>query len=336
MAGEQTAARVRAPRSSVRRAGAAIVLATRRFREQNMAHHAAAITYHSVVALFPALLLGVSLLGLLGTERTLDDLERFLTRMGADQRLVQGVTEAARNAVEARATSAAALVVAVVVALVVVSSAFITAQTALNIVVEAEDRSGAVRRRLRAVGAMLVVILLAVGALVAVFLGGGLAEEVFGAVGLGETAAAVWTAVRLPVAALLAMTAFAWIYYVAPSVPQPRWQWISLGAAVAVVVWLAASGALFVYAANFDSYNKTYGAFATAILLLIWLWLTNLALLFGAEINAAGRYAERTGTPLSPAGDSPEHAQRAAAAQRVGRPDGHAAEPDPRRDPAAQ
>ena len=289
------------------------MLAARRFYAQDMLHHAAALTYQSVLSLFPALLLGMALLGVLGSQRTLDELAVLLTQYGADEQVVRGVMSAARNAVEARSSSVIALVVAVPLALIWASSAFVTASTALNVVLEADDRRSFVRRRLHALGATLVVILLSVGAVIAVFLGGALARAVLSAIGLGETAATIWSIARLPLGALLAMTAFAWMYYAAPTAPAPRWRWISLGAALAVLVWLVASLGLFVFAASFGTYNATYGAFATAILLLVWLWLTNVALLFGAEVNAAGRYAEQRGTPSSPVGHSPQQAQHEAA-----------------------
>ena len=300
-------------------AGKVLVLATRRFVAQDMLHHAAALTYQSVLSLFPALLLGVALLGLLGSQRTLDELATLLTRYGADPQVVEGVTSAARNAVEARSSSVVALVVAIPLALIWASSAFVTASTALNVVLEADDQRSYVRRRLHALGSTLVVILLTVGAVIAVFLGGALARAVLSAIGLGERAVDVWAVARLPLAALLAMTAFAWMYYAAPTAPNPRWRWISLGAALGVAVWLVASWGLFVFASNFGTYNATYGAFATAILLLVWLWLTNVALLFGAEVNAAGRYLEQPGTPLSPVGHSPETAQHEAARQAASR-----------------
>jgi membrane protein len=290
-----------------------LVLAGRRFYEQNMLHHAAALTYHSMLSLFQGLVLAVALLGLLGSEETLGELARFLTDRGADRQLVESLIAAARNAVEAKDTSAVALGLALLVAIVFASSAFVTASVALNVVVEVKDERPFLRRRLQAMAATLVVILLGVGAMIAVFLGGGLAEDLFGLIGLGGTAADVWAVVRFPAAALLAMTAFAWIYYAAPTVPTAHWRWISLGAALAVVVWLAASLGLFAFTANFGNYNATYGAFATAILLVVWLWVTNLALLFGAEVNAAGRYADGSDAPLSKTGDSPDAAQQEAA-----------------------
>ncbi len=295
-----------------------LVLAAQRFYAQDMLHHAAALTYQSVLSLFPALLLGVALLGVLGSQRMLDDLAELLTQYGADPGVVRGVTSAARDAVEARTTSAVALILALPLALIWASSAFVSATTALNVVLEANDRRGFVRRRLQALGATLVVILLSVGAVIAVFLGGALAEAVLSAIGLGETAAEIWAVARLPLGALLAMTAFAWVYYAAPTAPSPRWRWISLGSIIGVLVWLIASVGLFMFAAHFGTYNATYGAFATAILLLVWLWLTNVALLFGAEVNAAGRYADEAGTPLSKVGHSPQEAQHEAAKLQAG------------------
>lgn len=295
------------------RIGRVLALAAQRFWTQNMLHHAAALTYHSLLSLFQAVLLGVATLGLLGSQETLDRLSAFLVGQGADRALVEGLIAAGRNAVQAKGTSAIALPAALVIALFFASSAFVAATTALNVVAEATDHRGVLHRRLHAAGATLVVVALAIGAVIAVFLGGELAEGTFARIGLGATAAGVWAVLRFPLAGLFAMSAFAWTYFAAPTTPDPRWRWITLGAGVAVLGWLAASVLFFVFVANFPSYNATYGAFATAILLVVWLWLTNVTLLFGAEVNAAGRYAEGSDTPLSKTGDSPEDAQHAAA-----------------------
>jgi membrane protein len=298
------------------RAGSVVALAVRRFWAQDMLHHAGALTYYALLALFNALLLGVALMGLLGTDETLSRFASFLEDNGADRNLVDSLLAAARNAVEAKTTSALALVFAIVVAFWLCSSAFVAASTALNVIVEARDDRSPMRRRVEAVGQTVVAVLLVVGATIAVFLGGDVADEVLGFVGLGAASADVWAIVRYPIAVVLAMTAFAWTYYAAPTVAQPRWRWISFGAAIGVGVWMLASLGLFLFAAQFHTYNATYGAFATAILLIVWLWWTNVALLIGAEINAAGRYAEGAATPISRTGDSPETAQHEAAKRR--------------------
>jgi membrane protein len=303
---------------SVRPALAAVALGGRRFWAQNMPHHAAALTYYSVLALFQAMLIAIALLGLLGSHGTLDQLVRFLERHGADRQLVESLTAAGRDALAARGTSAAALAAALAIALVVTSSAFVAATTALNVVLEAQDVRPLRQRWLHAIGATSVTLVLGLGAVIAVFLGGGLAAAVFDGIGLGGAAQTVWQVVRLPIAALLAMTAFAWTYYAAPTVPNPRWRWITLGAAVAVVVWLLASLALFAFAASFGTFDSTYGSFATAVLLLVWLFVTNAAMLFGAEVNAGGRFAEGVPTPLTPTGHPPEEAQHQAARHAAG------------------
>jgi len=295
------------------RTGRVLVLALHRFWMQNMLHHAAALTYDSLLALFQAILLAVALLGLLGSEATLGDLSRFLVARGVDAGLVEGLLAAGQHAIDARATSAVALALAILVALFVSASAFVAATVALNVVVEARDDRSVLARRGHALAGACVVILLGVGAVIGVFLGGDLARRAFDVIGLGGTAASVWLVLRWPLAAALAMTAFAWVYYAAPTVPDPRWRWISLGAVIAVTVWLAASVGLFLFASNFGTYNATYGTFATAILLVVWLWLTNVALLVGAEVNAAGRFEEGSAPPLSRTGDSPEQAQHEAA-----------------------
>ena len=292
-------------------------LAARRFVEQDMAHHASALTYHAVLALFHALLLGVALIGLLGTGRTIDRLAAFLRGTGVDPRVIDGVLAAARDAADARTASAVALVLSVAFALFVCSSAFVAAGTALNVVLEARDDRSPLRRRLDGVRDSVVAIVLAVAASIAVFLGGDLATELFGVVGLGGAATAVWAAVRYPVAAILAVTAFAWLYFTAPRVHRPRWRWITLGAVAGVGLWLLASVALFLFAARSGSYNETYGTFATAILLVVWLWVSNVTLLFGAEVNAAGRYIEGARPPISRSEDPPETAQHEAAKRNV-------------------
>jgi membrane protein len=116
---------------------------------------------------------------------------------------------------------------------------------------------------------------------VLMFAGGGVAREV-----LGSEAASVWRITRWPGAFASALLVFSYIYYVTPDVKRRAFRWIAPGALVGVALWLAASAAFSSYLANFKSFNVTYGSFAAAIILLVWLWLTNVALLFGAEVNA--------------------------------------------------
>jgi membrane protein len=130
------------------------------------------------------------------------------------------------------------------------------------------------------------VLVLVILTFVLIFLGGGLASDVLGWLGLGETAADVWRIARWPAALVSAMLVYAVVYYAAPNVEVPRFRWITPGAVFGVLTWIVASALFFLYVSNFSSYSATYGAFAAAVILLVWLWLTNVVLLFGAELNA--------------------------------------------------
>lgn len=130
----------------------------------------------------------------------------------------------------------------------------------------------------------------------AVVVTGPLAETVGSLVGLGATAVALWDIVKWPVIAIVFMAMLAFLFYAAPNVRHPHIRWVSPGAILAVVIWLMASGAFALYVANFGSYNRTYGALAGVIVFLTWLWISNIAVLLGAELNAEverGRQIER-------------------------------------------
>jgi membrane protein len=128
------------------------------------------------------------------------------------------------------------------------------------------------------------VMVAAVGFMLAV--SGPVAKAIGDAIGAGELAETLWTVLRWPVILIFVVAAVAILYHVTPNVKQPKFRWISVGAAVAIVVWIVASVLFGLYVANFASYNKTYGALAGIIVFLLWLWITNLALLFGAELDA--------------------------------------------------
>ena len=138
-----------------------------------------------------------------------------------------------------------------------------------------------VRRKLTDLASTVVLLALVLSTLVLMFAGGGVADEV-----LGSGAATIWRIARWPGAFLCALLVFSFIYYVTPDVRHRGFRWITPGALVGVALWLAASAGFSTYLANFKSFNVTYGSFAAAIILLVWLWLTNIALLFGAVVDA--------------------------------------------------
>jgi membrane protein len=263
-----------------------------------MSDHAAALTYYSLMSLFPALLFGVALLGLFGQETLIPDTADYLKAAGAPSDTVDAVTSALDSAQSQQSTAITALVLGLGLSLNSASGAFGVAGRALNRAWRVDEGRGFVRRKANDLLWTLIVLLLVLVTFVLVFLGGGLASDVLGWLGLGDTAADVWRFVRWPGALVSAMLVYAVVYYAAPNVEVRRFQWITPGAVFGVLTWIVASMLFFVYASNFSSYSATYGAFAAAVILLIWLWLTNVALLFGAELNAA--IAVRRAPELSP------------------------------------
>jgi membrane protein len=252
-----------------------------------MMDSAAALTYYSLMSLFPALLFAVAVLGLVGQESLIGDTADYLKTAGAPDDTVNAVTSALESAQSQRGTAVGALILGLGLSLNSASGAFGASGRALNRAWRVEEGRGFVRRKLAGLMWTLAVLVLVMVTFVLVFLGGGLASDVLGWIGLGETAADVWRIVRWPAALVSAMLVYAVVYYAAPNVEIRRFQWITPGAVVGVTIWIAASVGFFVYVSNFSSYGATYGAFAGAVILLVWLWLTNVALLFGAELNAA-------------------------------------------------
>jgi membrane protein len=258
-----------------------------RFQSDDMSDSAAALTYYSLMSLFPALLFAVAVLGLFGQESLIGETADYLKTAGAPDETVNAVTSALSSAQEQKGTAVGALVLGLALALNSASGAFGAAGRALNRVWRVEEGRGFVRRKAASLMWTLVVLLLVLITFVLVFLGGGLASDVLGWFGLGETAADVWRIVRWPAALLSATLVYAVVYYAAPNVEVRHFRWITPGAVFGVTTWIVASALFFVYVSNFSSYSATYGAFAAAVILLVWLWLTNVVLLFGAELNAA-------------------------------------------------
>jgi membrane protein len=275
-----------------RRSGAAIELgdfkaAFKRFQKDQMTDNAAALTYYSLLSLFPALLFAVAVLGFFGQQALITDAANYLRDAGAPASTVDSITKALDSAQSQRGTALGALVIGLVLSLNGASGAFGAAGRALNEVWRVDEGRGFVRRKLNDLAWTLVVLILVNVTFVLIFLGGGLASDVLGKIGLGDTAATIWRFVRWPAALVSAMTIYAVVYYAAPNVEVRRFQWITPGAIFGVVTWIVASALFFLYVSNFSSYSATYGAFAAAVILLVWLWLTNVVMLFGAELNAA-------------------------------------------------
>ena len=253
-----------------------------------MTDRAATLTYFAMMSLFPGLLVGVTLLGIFGQEGLVTSATKYLLDHGADPSTAKVVNKTLTNMIN---TSGGALGVTLLISLVLAlnsaSGAFGAAGRALNVVYGVgEDDRGMVRRKLNDVLVAIAVIVLLLIVLVAIFLGGQITKDLFGKIGLGDTANAIWSIARWPLALLAAVAAYALVYSLAPDREPRKVRWFSPGAAIGVVLWLVLSAAFAVYVRNFAHYGAVCGAFATAIILLLWLYLSANAFLFGGELNA--------------------------------------------------
>ena len=257
-----------------------------RFSKDTMTQWAAALTYYSLLSLFPALLFGVAVLGFFGQQSLVADAAGYLKDAGAPPEVIDAITSALQSALGQRQAAAGALFLGLATTLYGATGAFNSAGVALNRVFRVEEGRGFVGRKLNNLLWTLVVLVLVNLTCVLIFLGGELATDVLELIGLGENVAAVWAYARWPGALLSAMLIYAIVYYAAPNVEVRNWRYITPGAVFGVVAWIVASAGFFLYVSTFASYSATYGAFAAVVILLIWLWLTNVVLLFGAELNA--------------------------------------------------
>jgi membrane protein len=256
------------------------------FGADQMGHHAAALTYYSLMSLFPGLLLALSLLGLAGQYPATYDAILDYVRDVAPASAVAPLDSSLRHALQSKSTAATALAISVVVAFYGTTGVLEAARRALNVVFDVPAGRSFLRRKAIDVVSTVVLMALVLVSLVLVFVGGDLAEDLLDFAGLGPTAALLWSLVRWPAAVAVAMLVFAYIYYVTPDVQHRSFRWITPGAAVGVLLWLVASVGFSEYISRVVDVGALYGGFAGAIVLVGWLWLTNVALLFGAELNA--------------------------------------------------
>ena len=284
--------------------------AFQKFQADQMTDHAGALTFFVMMSLFPGLLVAISLLGLLGDQALVSDAVRYAREHGAPAEVANALQASLRTTIAgAGDTASVTLLIGIAVALYGASGAFGGAGRALNAVYGTSERRGFVRHKLTDLMWTIVVIVLAVIALVCVLLGGGIARDLFGTIGLGDTATEIWRFARWPVALGAVMAMYALVYNFSPDVRPREWRWITPGASAGVLIWILASAGFFFYVSNFGRYGATYGAFAGAVILLLWLYLSSVAFLFGAEINAelereraaAGRVHEPPARPDWPA-----------------------------------
>ncbi|MET7805069.1 YihY/virulence factor BrkB family protein [Micromonospora chersina] len=257
----------------------------REFQDDSLTDWAAALTYYGVLSIFPGMLVLVSVLGLLGdkaTEGVKDTVDQAVP-----EESVQKIIESAID--QAGASGGLASLAAIIGLLAAFWSAsgyigaFMRASNSIYDVPEGRPIWKTLPIRL-GVTAVIGVMLL-ISAVIVVFTGG-LAEQAGNAIGLGSTAVTVWNIAKWPVLLVLVSLMFAILYWASPNARHGGFRWVSPGGILAVVIWLVISGLFALYVGNFASYNKTYGALAGVIVFLVWLWLSNIAILLGAEFDA--------------------------------------------------
>ena len=254
------------------------------FSADNITDWAAALTYYGIQAIFPALIALVSIIGLIGSSAT----DPLIENLGsvAPGPAKEILTSAINGLASSKGAAGFAFILGLVLALNSASSYVSAFSRATNAIYKVEEGRPVWKLKPQQIGIVLVLILLLVVIAVAVTVSGPLAKEVGKLVGVGDTAVLVWDIAKIPVILFAVSFMFALLYWSAPNVKQPGFKFISPGGIIAVVIWVIASLLFAFYVANFGSYNKTYGAIGGVIVLLLWLWITNLAILFGAEFNA--------------------------------------------------
>jgi membrane protein len=275
----------------------------REFSKDQCTDLAAALTYYAVLSLFPALIALLSLIGLFGQgPQTVQSLLDILKQLGAST-LTNTLQPSLNSLARSHSAAGFALVLGLATALWSASGYVGAFGRAMNRIYEVGEGRPVWKLRPLQLGVTALTLLLTACIAIALVVTGPAAQAVGNVIGLGSTAVLIWQIVKWPVMLAVVILIVAVLYYATPNVKQPKFRWISVGAVFAIVVWIIASVLFAFYVSNFGSYNKTYGTLATAVILLLWLWITNNALLFGAELDAelergrelqAGLPAEKT------------------------------------------
>jgi len=254
------------------------------FKDDNLTDWAAALTYYGVLAIFPALLALVSVLGLVGestTQSLIDNVEKAAPGPARE------IAVSAIENLQKNSGAAGILFVVGLAGALWSASGYVAAfMRASNSIYDVGEGRPIYKTLPVRVGITLVLVILLVVTAIGVAATGPLAQEVGDLIGLGSTAVTAWDIAKWPVLFLIVSFMFAFLYWAAPNVKQPGFRWISPGGLLGVAIWLVASAAFAFYVASFASYNETYGSLGGVIAFLVWLWISNIAILIGAEFNA--------------------------------------------------
>ena len=257
----------------------------REFQQDQCTDLAAALTYYAVLSLFPALLVMVSLLGVFGQGRRTTDAVLEIAAGIAPSSAVDTLRPTVEQLVQSPAAGVA-LVLGALGALWSASGYIGAFGRAMNRIYEIDEGRPVWKLRPLQLVLTLAGLFMAAAVMFMLAVSGPIARSIGTAIGAGDMALTLWNILRWPAILLFVILAVAILYYATPNIKQPKFRWISIGATVGILTWIVASVLFGFYVANFGSYNKTYGALAGVIVFLLWLWITNLALLFGAELDA--------------------------------------------------
>jgi membrane protein len=256
------------------------------FQEDNMTDWAASLTYYGLLSLFPALIAMVSLIGIFGDPKsTTESLTEIITELGPAS-AAETFEGPIKSITESSGTAGIALILGIAAALWSASGYTGAFMRASNVIYETPE--GRPFWKLRPLQLLVTFVMIVLVALLAVslVLTGPVVEAVAGPLGIGSTAVDVWNIAKWPVMVLVFLLMLAVLYYASPNVKLRGFRWVTMGSLVAIVIWIIASALFAFYVSNFGSYNKTYGTLGGLIALLVWFWISNLAILFGHELNA--------------------------------------------------
>jgi membrane protein len=256
------------------------------FQEDNLTDWAAALTYYGVLAMFPALIVMVSLVGLFGDPATTTQTVTEIVRALGPASAVDTFTGPIESITSNEGTAGVLFVVGLVAALFSASGYVGAFMRASNKIYETEEGRPFWKLRPLQMGVTLGMVLLLAAVSIALVLTGPLVEAIAEPLGVGETAVTVWSIAKWPVLVAVVVVMIAVLYYTSPNVRHLGFRWVTPGSVLALVLWGIASVGFAFYVANFGSYDKTYGTLGGVITFLVWLWITNIAVLLGAQLNA--------------------------------------------------
>jgi membrane protein len=254
------------------------------FSADNITDWAAALTYYAIQAIFPALIALVSIIGLVGgnlTQTLIDNVNKLAPGPAKDI-----VVPAIQNLSSSKGAAGLAFIIGLALALNSASSYVAAFTRASNSIYDVEEGRPIWKLKPQQIGIVLVLIIMLVLIVIMVAISGPLAKEVGKVVGAGDSAVKIWDIAKIPVVLLVVALMFAFLYKTAPNVKQPGAKFFTPGGFVALFIWIVASILFAIYIAKFATLNKTYGSMGGLIAFLIWIWITNLAILFGAEFNS--------------------------------------------------